>query len=90
MDYTKWYPIPVFAPASTLLATEDWAVTSALFPNAAVPDVGVGIKDYLKPMSDYKYAFTKDGTYTVTFVGKNVNNLGEEAVVKTLTIVVTK
>lgn len=83
-------PFLFFAPASTLLATEDWAVTSALFPNAAVPDVGVGIKDYLKPMSDYKYAFTKDGTYTVTFVGKNVNNLGEEAVVKTLTIVVTK
>jgi hypothetical protein len=83
-------PFLFFAPASTLLATEDWAVSAALFPNAAVPDVGVGIKDYLKPMSDYKYAFTKEGTYTITFVGKNVNNRGEEAVVKTLTIVVSK
>ncbi|WEK18060.1 MAG: DUF5017 domain-containing protein [Candidatus Pedobacter colombiensis] len=83
-------PFMIFAPNSTLLPSEDWAVSRAFLPNATKPDVGVGIKDYLKPMRDYKYTFTKEGKYTVTFVGKNVNNLGEEAVVKTLTIVVTK
>ncbi|MEQ7801154.1 DUF5017 domain-containing protein [Pedobacter sp. ASV1-7] len=83
-------PFLFFAPASTLLASEDWAVSKALLPNAAKPDVGVGIKDYLKPMKDYKYVFMQEGNYTITFVAKNVNNRGEETIIRTLNIAVKK
>jgi hypothetical protein len=79
-------PFLFFTPASTLLPSEDWAITRALFPNAVTPDVGTGIKDYLKKMNNYKYAYKSPGTYTITFVAKNVNNKGLKEVVKELTI----
>jgi hypothetical protein len=82
-------PFMVFAPNSTLLPSEDWAVSSALLPNATKPDVGLGIKDYLKPMNDYRYAFKNEGNYTITFVAKNVNNHGDETIIKTLNITIT-
>lgn len=81
-------PFLYFTPASTLLPSEDWAITRALFPNAVSPDVGLGIKDYLKNMADYKYAFNSPGTYKVTFVAKNINNKGLKEVVRTLSITI--
>lgn len=77
-----------FAPASTTSASEDWAVSRAIFPTAAKPDTGVGIKGYLDKMSNYTYKFAAPGVYTVTFVAKNTNNLGQKEVVKSLTITV--
>lgn len=81
-------PALFFAPASTLLASEDWAISRALFPTAVKPDSGTGIKGYLDKMSNFKYAFNAPGIYTVTFVAKNTNNLGLKEVVKELTITV--
>lgn len=81
-------PFLFFAPASTVLASEDWAVSKALFPTAVTPDTGLGIKGYLDKMSNYKYAFKTPGVYKVTFVAKNTNNLGLKEVVKELTITV--
>ncbi len=81
-------PFLFFAPASTLIPSEDWAISKALFPTAVTPDSGIGIKDYLNKMTDYKYAFNAAGTYKVTFVAKNVNSKGLEEVVKEITVVV--
>lgn len=81
-------PALYFAPNSTLAASEDWAVSRALFPTAATPDLGVGIKGYLDKMSNYKYKFNAPGVYTVTFVAKNTNNLGLKEVVKEVTVTI--
>jgi len=81
-------PALYFAPASTILASEDWAVSRAIFPTAAKPDTGVGIKGYLDRMNNYTYKFAAPGVYTVTFVAKNTNNLGQKEVVKEVTITV--
>jgi hypothetical protein len=81
-------PFLFFSPASTLVPSEDWVITRALFPTAVKPDSGIGIKDYLSKISDYKYAFTAAGTYKITFVAKNANNLGVTDVVKELTLVI--
>lgn len=81
-------PALYFAPNSTLQASEDWAVSRALFPTAASPDLGTGIKGYLDKMSNYKYKFNAPGVYKVTFVARNTNNLGGKEVVKELTVTV--
>ncbi|WP_345955488.1 DUF5017 domain-containing protein [Mucilaginibacter sp. PAMB04168] len=81
-------PFIFFNPNSTLVASEDWALTKALFPNNVDPDVAAPIKTYLQTVNDYKYTYTTPGTYTVTFVGTNGKNTGSSSVVKQLTIVV--
>lgn len=81
-------PALYFAPASTILASEDWAVSRALFPTAAKPDTGVGIKGYLDKINNYTYKFSAPGVYTVTFVAKNTNNLGLKEVIKEVTVTV--
>jgi len=81
-------PFLFFAPASTLLPSEDWAISRALFPTAVTPDAGTGIKGYLDKVKDFKYAFNSPGVYTVTFIAKNTNNLGLKEIVKEFTITV--
>ena len=81
-------PFLFFTPASTLLPSEDWVITGALFPNSVSPDMGKGIKTYLDPIADYKYAFSAPGTYTITFVATNANDAGIKSIVKELTIVI--
>lgn len=77
-----------FAPAGTVLESEDWAVSRALFPNAVKPDAAIGIKAFTDPIANYKYKFDAAGTYTVTFVAKNAtpNEVKEE--IKELTITI--
>lgn len=81
-------PALYFAPNSTLLASEDWAVSRPIFPTAIKPDTGVGIKGYLDKMINYAYKFSAPGVYTITFVAKNTNNLGLKEVVKEITVTV--
>ena len=81
-------PFLYFAPNSTLTESEDWAVSKALFPNKVSPDVSVNVKAYTDRMKNYKYKFSKTGTYTVTFVGKNATNGNVKEVVKELTVII--
>jgi hypothetical protein len=81
-------PIIFFNPNSTLLASEDWALTKPLFPNNVNPDVATPVKTYLQTLNDYSYTFATPGTYTVTFVGTHGENSGSNDVVKQLTITV--
>lgn len=81
-------PALFFAPASTLLESEDWAVSKALFPNSVSPDVSTNIKAYTDRMRNYKYKFSAPGTYTVTFVGKNALNGNVKETVREVTVTV--
>lgn len=81
-------PALFFAPASTLLESEDWAVSKALFPNSVSPDVSANIKAYTDRMKNYKYKFSTPGTYTVTFVGKNALNGNVKEIVREVTVTV--
>lgn len=81
-------PALFFTPASTLNPSEDWVISKALFPTGVNPDLGTAIKSYIQKLSTYRYAFSKAGTYTVTFVAANGGKSGSESVVKQLTITV--
>ncbi len=77
-----------FTPASSLIYTEDWAVSGALFPNKVAPDIGLPVKSILDEMKDYQYTFTKAGEYKVTFVAANANQLTMASKIKELNIIV--
>lgn len=79
-----------FAPQGSLIYTEDWAITGALFPNKVSPDIATPIKSYLDTMKDFKYAFNSAGSYKVTFVATNANNNGISPVVKQLDITINE
>lgn len=81
-------PALFFAPASTLLESEDWAISKALFPNSVSPDLGTNIKAYTDRMRNYKHKFSAPGTYTVTFVGKNALNGNVKETVREVTVTV--
>lgn len=81
-------PFLYFAPNSTLLESEDWAITREIFTNKVSPDKGLGIKAYTDRISNFKYKFSQPGTYTVTFVGKNGLNGNVKEVVRELTVTV--
>lgn len=81
-------PALYFAPNGTLSASEDWAVSRALFPTAAMPDLATGIKGYTDKINNYKYSYRTPGVYKVTFVARNASNLGLKEVVKELTVTV--
>lgn len=81
-------PSLYFAPASTTLESEDWAVSKVLFPNKVSPDVSINVKAYTDKMKNYKYKFSQPGTYTVTFIAKNGLNGNVKETIKELTITV--
>lgn len=81
-------PFLYFAPNSTLLESEDWAITKEIYTNKVTPDKGVGIKAYTDRMKNYKYKFSQPGTYTVTFVATNSLNGNVKEVVRELTVTV--
>ncbi|MGV3540319.1 MAG: DUF5017 domain-containing protein [Rufibacter sp.] len=78
-----------FHPNSTLEASEEWAISKPLNPNKVSPDRGTPIKEYSLSKPVYKYAYTKAGTYTATFVASNASIYGQETVVKEVTVTVT-
>lgn len=81
-------PFLYFAPASTTNESEDWAITKEIYPNKVSPDKGLPIKAYTDRVQNYKYKFSKPGTYTVTFVGKNATSGNVKEAVRTLTVIV--
>ena len=55
---------------------EIWAISKVLYLDKASPDTGVTIKDIQAIVENYKYTYTKAGTYTVTFVAANTGPTG--------------
>ncbi|WP_119081051.1 DUF5017 domain-containing protein [Chitinophaga alhagiae] len=71
---------------------EDWVISKPINLEEVDlgPDWGAGIKTLADPpLKEYAYVFSEPGTYTVTFVGLNVNSDSESRVVRQLSIKVT-
>lgn len=64
----------------------DWLISKPIVINACTPDTGVGIKTITNSLNSYKYQYSKPGTYTITFVGRNSNFEASSEVVRELTI----
>lgn len=78
-DFSKAADNLIAVGGSTGNATDndDWAISNAINLTKATPDKGVGIKGYDNaPLTEYEFAYTDPGVYTVTFIG--VNSVGKE------------
>lgn len=67
---------------------EDWVVTNGLDLYGVAPDVGIAVKSIDARLPSYSYAFSKAGTYTVTFLAVNQNINEKKELVKEMTITV--
>lgn len=68
------------------LSDEDWLITRGFKTSTVTPDKAVGIKKFSAVIEGYSYAFTKPGTYIVTFVANNATGAGVKEVVRQVTI----
>lgn len=78
-----------FVPNSTIEPHVHWVITDPIVMEKAQikPDRPVTIKTVIDRMTpSFKYAFSKSGNYTVTFVASNVNSHGQKEVVKEFNI----
>jgi hypothetical protein len=76
---------------STLTASysEDLAISNAFYPNLALPDKAVPIKNVTNsPITQYRYRFTKPGDYKVVFVASNNGASNQKVKIKTFVITV--
>jgi hypothetical protein len=78
-----------FAPNSSLVESEDWAISKPFFVAQVSPDKGVAIKEYMARKNEHVYIFTEPGTYKVTFIGSNTNAKEVKTVVRELDITIT-
>ena len=78
-----------FAPNSSLVESEDWAISKPFFVAQVSPDKGVAIKEYMARKNEHVYIFTEPGTYKVTFIGSNTNAKEIKTVVRELEITIT-
>lgn len=65
-----------------------WIVSTPTALNKVTNDKGTVIKNLQNYMPTFEYTWNEPGTYTVTFVGKNVNYLDESREVKEFTITI--
>lgn len=65
-----------------------WVVTTPQQLNAIANDKGTVIKNMQNYMETFSYTFAEPGTYTVTFVGRNVNYVGSSEQVKEVTVTI--
>lgn len=71
--------------------TETWAITAPI--NIGVvdlgPDNGVPLKNLIDPaINTYRHNYSKSGTYTATFVAKNISRSSDESIVRQLSVVI--
>lgn len=78
-----------FLSNATTAYSEDWAITTPLFPNLVLPDKSVTIKNInTNPVTSYAYKFSTPGVYNVVFVGSNNRVEGRKELVKEVTITI--
>lgn len=76
---------------ATAFYTEDWVVSTEIYPNAATPDIGLPLKNISNPMvKRYKYAYAKPGNYNIVFLAKNSRDLGETSKLVQIPITITQ
>jgi hypothetical protein len=76
------------AAAVGSLPDEDWAISRPFDLSLYASDLGTAIKNTSARLSQYKYRFTKAGTYTVTFVAQNANSEKVEQTVRQTTVTI--
>ncbi|WP_245584840.1 DUF5017 domain-containing protein [Pedobacter glucosidilyticus] len=74
--------------AANVLSNQVWAVSNALNLTKVKPDSGVALKNMSTRLDEYTFIYNRAGTYTVTFVGSNVNIYGETKTVKELELTI--
>jgi hypothetical protein len=69
---------------------EDWVVCNSvdLMSKIDVYEFGVPLKNITTKLTEYKYAYTKPGTYKATFVGANTTVYGSKQLAKSLIITI--
>ena len=67
---------------------EDWVISKPLELSTVSPDVGVGLKTATTKLTEYTYAYTAPGTYTVTFIATNASKDESKQIVKQLKITI--
>lgn len=65
-----------------------WLVSSHLVANACSPDKGISIKNITQGTNSYTHTYTKEGTYTATFIASNYNQKENSSVVQSYTVIV--
>lgn len=65
---------------------ENFICTKPMALNIVSPDKGTQIKGYADKLSSFGYVFKQPGQYTVTFVARTGNYLGESSTVREMTI----
>jgi len=76
------------APVVGSAKDEDWAISRPMDLSVITADQGVVLKNTSVLVSQYKYVFKKPGTYTVSFVGKNVSSDGAATTVRQITLTI--
>lgn len=67
---------------------DGWCFSVPQALNSVTNDKGTVIKNMQNYMTSYSYTFEEAGTYTVTFVGRNVNYVGTSEQVKEVTVTI--
>lgn len=74
--------------AANISSNQVWAVSNALNVTKVKPDRGLALKNMSTRLDEYTFIYNRAGTYTVTFVGSNVNIYGESKTVKELELTI--
>ena len=71
--------------------TESWIISSALYPNAATPDVAIPIKGITQsPIKTFSYKFANTGLHKVYFIASNNRVNGQKQVIKEIDLNITQ
>ncbi|MEO7309267.1 MAG: DUF5017 domain-containing protein [Chitinophagaceae bacterium] len=75
--------------AANSAADNDWAISKAMETNAVLPGKGIALKAISNDvLTEYKYVFTKAGTYKIVFVASNNTNQDYHEVVREFNVTV--
>lgn len=79
----------IFRPKSSLIYSEDWAITGAFNPDQTNPDTGDVVKGYSdNNVSTHRYVFAQPGNYKVSFVAVNSEVYGHKELIREVDITI--
>ncbi len=91
-DSLKWSVAATtlkFLPGFPNNIDEDWVISKPMDFNQVSPDQGVAIKNTSFQLNDFRYLFSKAGSYDITFVATNVNGSNQSSVIKQMKLTIT-
>jgi len=80
-----------FIPKYGKAYTESWVISSALYPNAASPDLAIPIKNITQsPIKKFAYKFANAGLHKVYFIASNNRVSGQKQLIKEIDLTISK